>query len=48
MAEQQKEEVIAAPVVTEIIGEAPAEGGEVKPEEGKKEEAPAKAPAKEK
>jgi len=48
VAEQQKEEVIAAPVVTEIIGEAPAEGGEVKPEEGKKEEAPAKAPAKEK
>ena len=47
VAEQQKEEVIAAPVVTEIIGEAP-EQGEVKPEEGKKEEAPAKAPAKEK
>ncbi|OGD71094.1 hypothetical protein A3D09_03880 [Candidatus Collierbacteria bacterium RIFCSPHIGHO2_02_FULL_49_10] len=47
VAQQQKEEVIPVePVVTEIIGEAPAEGGEVKTEESKKEEAPAKAPAK--
>ncbi len=37
VAEQQKEKVIAAPVVTEIIGEIPAEG-EAKPEEVKKEE----------
>ncbi len=54
VAQQQKEEVIAAPVVTEIIGEAPAEGeapadeGGAKPEEAKKGETPAKAPAKEK
>lgn len=51
VAQQQKEEVVAAPVETEIIGEAPAEGetpaeGKAKPEEGKKEEVP--APAKEK
>lgn len=47
VVEQQKEEVIAAPVVTEVIGEAPTEG-QPKPEEGKKEETAPKAPAKEK
>jgi large subunit ribosomal protein L25 len=47
VAGQQKEEVVAAPVIeTEVIGEAKPEAG-TKPEEVKKEETP-KAPAKEK